>query len=95
MNPRENYRQKIAADMEQAQNKLAEFKAQPRSLTAEDRVKHIRHIEELEQRVVNARGKWQKVGDSDDAWGRMQGDAESLWKALQDEIHETITDVQS
>lgn len=96
MNTQEAYRQKIEAELNLAQGKLAEFKTQPRSLTAEDRVRHIRRIEELEQRVVVAKAKWRELdGASDDIWHQMKGGAESTWKALQDEIEEAITDVQS
>jgi len=96
MNAQEAYKQKIETELELAQAKLAKFKAQPRSLTAEDRIQHIRRIEELEQRVVAARAKWQELDRADeDAWHQMKGNAESTWKALQDEIEEAITDVQS
>jgi hypothetical protein len=96
MNTQEAYRQKIEAELDLARAKLAEFKTQPRSLTAEDRIQHIRRIEELEQRVVAAKAKWQELaGASDDVWHQMKAGAESTWKALQDEIEEAITDVQS
>jgi len=96
MNTQEAYRRKIEAELDLAQAKLAEFKTQPRSLTAGDRIQHIRRIEELEQRVVAAKAKWQELaGASDDVWHQMKGGLESTWKALQDEIEEAVTDVQS
>lgn len=96
MNTQEAYRQKIEAEFELAQAKLAEFKTQPRSLTAADRIQHIRRIEELEQRVVATRAKWQELDRAgEDAWHQIKGNAESTWKALQDEIEAAITDVQS
>lgn len=96
MNTQEAYRQKIETELDLAQAKLAAFKTQPRSLTTEDRIQHIRRIEELEQRVVAAKAKLQELaGASDDVWHQMKDAAESTWKALQDEIEEAITDVQS
>jgi len=97
MDLQETYSQKIKAEMELAQGKLAEFKTQPRSLTNEDRIKHIKRIEELEQRVVNVMAKWQELSRAHDGdvCRQMKGFAESTWKALQHEIHEAITDVQS
>jgi len=95
-NTQEAYRQKIEAELELAQAKLAEFKAQPRSLTAEDRIQHIRRIEDLEQRVAATRAKWRELdGADEDAWRQTKGNTESTWKALQDEIEEAITNVQS
>ena len=96
MNTQEAYRQKIEAELELAQAQLAAFKAQPRSLTTENRTVHIRHIEELEQRVVATRVQWQELAAAgEDTWHQMKGNTESTWKALQDEIEEAITNVQS
>lgn len=97
MNSQKDYSQKIKAEIELAQGKLAEFKTQPRSLTVEDRIQHIRRIEELERRIVDVRAKWNELeGARDDhMWRQMRGYVENIWKVLQDEIHETITDVQS
>lgn len=96
MNAQEAYRQKIEAELALAQDQLAAFKAQPRSLTTENRTLHIRRIEELEQRVDATRAQWQELeGTGEDTWHQMKGNAESTWKALQDEIEEAITNVQS
>jgi len=96
MNTQEAYRQKIEAELELAQAQLAEFKAQPRSLTIENRAQHIKRIEELEQRVVATRAQWQDLkGADEDTWHRVKDSAESTWKALQDEIEKAITDVHS
>ena len=97
MNSQKDYSQKIKAEIELAQGKLAEFKTQQRSLTVEDRIQHIRRIEELERRIVDVRAKWNELeGARDDhMWRQMRGYVENIWKVLQDEIHETITDVQS
>ena len=96
MNTQEAYRQKIEAELALAQAKLVAFKAQPRSLTTENRTVHIRRIEELEQRVVATRAQWQELTEADeDTWHQMKGSAQSTWKALQDEIEEAITNVQS
>jgi hypothetical protein len=97
MNPQVAHCLKIEAEMELSQGKLADFKTQPRSLTIEDRVKHIRRIEELELQIVDVRAKWHELDGArdDDILRQMRGDVESTWKALQHEIHETITDVQS
>lgn len=88
------YRQKIEAELELVQAQLADFKTQPRSMTAEDRIRHVKRMEALEQRVVDARAQWQALDDADeDVWDQMKGNAESVWKSLQDEIQKAIAEV--
>jgi len=88
------YRQKIEAELELVQAQLADFKTQPRSMTAEDRIRHVKRMEALEQRVVDARAQWQALDDADeDVWDQMKGNAESVRKSLQDEIQKAIAEV--
>lgn len=94
MNTREADRQKIWAELKLAQAKLAEYKARPKSLTAEDRIKQNRRIEELEQRVVATTARWQELDEASEVvWHQMKDSVEATWKALQDEIEEAIADV--
>ena len=89
------YRQKIEAELALVQAQLAEFKDQPRSLTAEDRAKHIHRMEALEQRFADAKVQWRQAldGADEDVWNQMKNRAESVWKGLQDEIQKTIAEV--
>ncbi len=85
----------IGTALEQAQNKLNEFKAEPRSLTIEDRLEHVRRLGELEQRVAAARSQWQELdGAEADVWQQMQDSVEGTWKALQEEIEVAIAEVR-
>jgi len=88
------YRQKIEAELELVQAQLAEFKTQPRSMTIEDRARHVKRMEALEQRVVAAKAQWRALDDADeDVWDQMKNNAENVWKALQDEIQTAIAEV--
>lgn len=93
MNTRQADRQKIWDEVKLAQAKLAEYKARPKSLTVEDRIKQNRRIEELEQRVVATTARWQELDEaSEDVWRQMKESEEGIWKALQGEIEEAITE---
>ena len=95
MNTKEASWRQIGAALEQAQSKLNEFKAEPRSMTIEDRLKHVRRLGELEQRVAAARSQWQELdGAEEDVWRQMQDSLEGTWKALQEEIEEAIVEVR-
>jgi hypothetical protein len=88
------YRQKIEAELELVQAQLADFKTQPRSLTVEDRIRHVKRMEALEQRVVDAKAQWQALDAADeDVWDQMKDNAEGVWKALQDEIQKAIVEI--
>lgn len=89
------YRQKIEAELELVEAQLAEYKTQPRSLTVEDRAKHIHRMEALEQRVADAKAQWRRAldGADEDVWNQMKHNAEGVWKGLQDEIQKTIAEV--
>jgi hypothetical protein len=89
------YRQKIEAELALVQAQLAEYKTQPRSLTAEDRAKHVHRMEALEQRFAEAKAQWRQAldGADEDVWNQMKHRAEGVWKGLQDEIQKTIAEV--
>ena len=89
------YRQKIEAELALVQAQLAEYKDQPRSLTAEDRAKHIHRMEALERRFADAKAQWRQAldGADEDVWNQMKHRAEGVWKGLQDEIQKAIAEV--
>ena len=85
----------IGAALQQAQDKLNEFRAEPRSLPIEDRRKHARRLAELEERVAAARSRWLELdGAEPDVWQQMQSSVEGTWEALQAEIEEAIAEVR-
>ena len=92
MSTKEAYVQKIETELDFVANQLAEFKAEPISLTAADRVKHLNRIEELEHRIAASRAKLQEL---DKAQGHVlheiKESIENTWIALQKQVQEAIS----
>jgi hypothetical protein len=82
MSTKEAYKQKIEAELELAQAKLAELKAKAKISTADARLKHAKQVGEIEQRVSATRAKLKELGEaSEDAWEQLKGGVESAWAA--------------
>ena len=83
MSTKEAYKQKIEAELELAQAKLAEFKAQAKISTADARIKHAKQVEEIELRFGATKAKLKELGEaSEDAWEQLKDGVESAWGAL-------------
>jgi len=83
MSAKDAYKQKIEAELELAQAKLAEFKAQAKSSAADARIKYSKQVDELEQKINTTKGKLKELGEaSDDAWEQLKVGVESAWGAL-------------
>lgn len=83
MSTKEAYKQKIEAELELAQAKLAKLKAQTRSSAAGARLKYAEQIEELERKFDATKTKLKELGEaSDDAWEDLKDGVESAWGAL-------------
>jgi gas vesicle protein len=83
MSTKEAYKQKIEAELELAQAKLAEFKAQAKISTADARIKHAKLVDEIEQRVGATKTKLKELGEaSEDAWEQLKDGVESAWGSL-------------
>jgi len=83
MSTKEAYKQKIEAELELAQAKLAEFKAQAKSSAADTRIKYSKQVDELEQKVDATKAKLKEMAEaSDDAWEQLKVGVESAWGAL-------------
>jgi mevalonate kinase len=83
MSAKEAYKQKIEAELELAQAKLAEFKAQAKSSAADARIKNAQQVDELEQKINATKAKMKELGEaSEDAWEQLKVGVESAWGAL-------------
>jgi hypothetical protein len=83
MSTKEAYRQKIEAELELAQAKLDQFKAQTKISTADARIKYAKHVDEIEQRVGATKAKLKELGEaSEEAWEQLKDGVESAWGAL-------------
>ena len=83
MSTKEAYKQKIEAELELAQAKLAEFKAKAKNSAADTRIKYYKQVDELEQKINDTKGKLKELGEaSDDGWEQLKVGVESAWGAL-------------
>lgn len=90
MNTKKAYKQKMEAELELAQAKLAEFKAQAKSAAADTQIKHAKQVEELEEKVGDTKAKLNELAEaSDDVWEKFKDGVESSWKSLSAAIRNT------
>jgi len=83
MSTKEAYKQKMEAELELAQAKLAEFKAQAKSSAADARIKNAKQVDELEEKINATKGKLKELGEaSEDGWEQLKIGVESAWGAL-------------
>lgn len=90
MNTKKAYKQKMEAELELAQAKLAEFKAQAKSAAADTQIKHAKQVDELEEKVGDTKAKLHELAEaSDDVWEKFKDGVESSWKSLSAAIRNT------
>lgn len=95
MNTKDAYTQKIEAELELVQAKLAEFKARAKSLTADARIQHANQVDDLEQRVDSMKAKLKELGNaSEDAWEQLKGGVENTWAVLQSAVQNIATNLK-
>lgn len=83
MSAKDAYQQKVEAEVELAQAKLAEIKAKTKGYAADARIKYAKQVAELEENVDLMRAKLQKLGEAnDDAWEHLKGEIEGVWDTL-------------
>jgi hypothetical protein len=91
MDTKEAFKQKIEAEVELAQAKLAELKAQAKSSAADARIKYAEHVEELEMKLEATKAKLKELGEaSEDGWERLKGGVENAWGAMSATIRDTV-----
>ncbi|MGB8719464.1 MAG: hypothetical protein WCD46_09140 [Desulfobacterales bacterium] len=90
MNTKEAYKQKMEAELELAQAKLAEFKAQAKSSAADTQIEHAKQVDELEEKVGDTKAKLHELAEaSDDVWEQFKDGVESAWGSLSAAIRNT------
>lgn len=90
MGTKEAYKQKMEAEVELAQAKVAELKAQAKSSAADASIKYATQIEELEHGVDATKVKLKELGDAgDDNWERFKDGVEGAWGKLSTAVRDT------
>jgi len=89
MSTKEAYKQKVEAELELAQAKLAEFKAKAKIATADARIKYTKQVDDLEQKIDATKAKLKELGEaSEDTWERLKDGVESTWNALRTTVRD-------
>lgn len=89
MSAKDAYKQKVEAEVELAQAKLAEIKARAKGYAADARIEYARQVGELEDNVERMRAKLQKLGEAnDDAWEHLKGEVEAAWDKLKVDLRD-------
>ncbi|OQX12357.1 MAG: hypothetical protein BWK76_17820 [Desulfobulbaceae bacterium A2] len=96
MSTKDAYKLKIEAEMELAQAKLAEFKAQAKNSEADARIKNAKQIDDFEQKINDTKAKLKELGEaSDDAWEHLKEGVENAWGALSSAIRNAASRLKS
>ncbi len=91
MSTKAAYKERIGAKLDQVHAKFAEFKAGASKLSAEDRTKHAKHVEEVERNIAATKAKLEKLHTADGGvWEELVDEMESTWKDLQDSLEKAI-----
>lgn len=83
MNTKEDYKQKIEAELALAQAKLAEFQARVKMASADTRISYNQQMSEMEQRFDDTKARLKELGEaSDGAWENLKDGVETAWHSL-------------
>ena len=89
MSTNENYRERIKAELDSAQVRLAELKAAAATKLAEGKVEYADQIAALEKHVETGRAKLVELGGaSGEAWGVLKVGAGQAWGSLSTAVKE-------
>ena len=90
MSSKEAYKQKIEAEVELAQAKLAELKAKVKNSAADTRIEYENQIENLEQKINATNAKLQELSEAgESAWEHLKDGVESAWSTLSRAVKDT------
>lgn len=96
MTTKESYKQKIEAEIEVAQAKLAELKAEAKSAAADTRIHYDQKIEELEHKIDTAKDRLKELGEaSEEAWEHLKDKVEHAWDTLSHSVQDAAAKLKS
>jgi hypothetical protein len=92
MSTKEAYKQRIDAELSLVQTKFDEFKAQGMRYTGDARIRHARHVNELEQKFQATKEKLREMGEADEhVWEQLKDGVEDVWGTLQSTLQNIVT----
>lgn len=92
MSTKAAYKQKVEAEVELAQAKLAELRAVAKGCAADTRIKYDQQIEELEQKVDATKSKLNALADAgEDAWEHLKDGVDNAWSSLSSAVKDAAT----
>jgi phage host-nuclease inhibitor protein Gam len=87
MSTKENYQEKLEAEVELALATLTKLRAQARNSKADARIKYSEQIDKLEKEVVAVRSKIKEMAEaSEDSWQTLKDGWSALSSAVQDTV---------
>jgi hypothetical protein len=90
MSTKEAYKQKVNAELELAQAKLVEFKAEVKNSAADVRMKYNEHLDELQKMVDTTKEKLTGLDSAgEDAWEDLKEGIEGAWTTLGNALKDT------
>ena len=97
MSTKEAYKQRIDAELYLVQEKLARFKTQGMTFSADTRIKHAKHVAESASRAksefVATKTKLKELNEADEyVWKQLKDGVENMWSTLQSTLENTIFD---
>ena len=93
MSTKEAYKQRIDAELYLVQEKLARFKTQGMTFSTDTRIKHAKHVAELEQKIDATKTKLKELNEADEyVWKQLKDGVENMWSTLQSTLENTIFD---
>ena len=96
MSTKKAYQQKIEAEVELAQAKLDELRAEAKSSAADVRIKYENCAEELEQKITATQTKLQELHKAnEDAWEHLKDNAEITWNTLSSAVQDTAAKLKA
>ncbi|MGZ5207994.1 MAG: sll1863 family stress response protein [Sulfuricurvum sp.] len=92
MSTKEAYKQKIEAELELVQAKLAELKAEAKSAGADVQIKYSEQVNKLERMTDATKEKLKELDAASEAsWEQLKQGVESAWDTLSNAVQDTVS----
>ncbi|KGO33061.1 MAG: hypothetical protein WBN83_00790 [Desulfoprunum sp.] len=92
MSEKDEFTEKIDAELELVQARLDALKARERKLAADAQREHARQIEALQKMADATKAKLKELAEADDdGWHLLKDGVENIWGELQSTLQNTVT----